>query len=101
MILSKPRESMKGKKVLDHEVMLERSNGNWENIRITIKPQTPMDKQKLATNTIVQKGLGSPTLKVDQIDFNVDGQKKLARLISQIGQASCKQNCSIHMNMDY
>ena len=31
------------------------------------------------------------TLKVGQTDFNISGQKKSARPISQIGQASCKQ----------
>ena len=89
---------MKGKKVLDHEVVLETSNGNWENLKITIKTsrlggqaQTPVDKQKSATNAIVQKGSDRLTLKVGQIDFSVGGRKKSARSISQIGQASCKQ----------
>jgi hypothetical protein len=50
-----------------------------------------MDKQKSATNTIVQRGSIRPTLKVGQTDFSVGGQKKSARPISQIGQASCKQ----------
>jgi hypothetical protein len=67
-------------------------------LKITIKSsglggqaQTPIDKQESTTNTIVQKGSTRLTLKVDQIDFNVSGQKKLARPISQIGQASSKQ----------
>jgi len=63
VIIGKPKEPKKGKKVLDHEVVLETSNGNWENLKITIKTfglggqaQTPVDKQKSATNTILQKG---------------------------------------------
>jgi hypothetical protein len=50
-----------------------------------------MDKQKSANNTIVQRGSIRPTLKVSQTDFNFGGQKKSARPISQIGQASWKQ----------
>jgi hypothetical protein len=50
-----------------------------------------VDKQKSATNTIVQRGSIRPTLKVGQTDFNVGEQKKSARPISQIGQASCEQ----------
>jgi hypothetical protein len=49
-----------------------------------------VDKQKSATNTIVQKGLIRPTLKVGQTNFNVGEQKKSARPISQISQASCE-----------
>jgi hypothetical protein len=55
VIIGEPREPRKGKKVLDHEVVLEKSNGNQESIKITIKSsmlggqaQTPMDKQKSA-----------------------------------------------------
>ena len=98
MIIGEPREYKKGKKVLDREVVLEKSNGNRESLKITIKSsglggqaQTPVDKQKSATNTIVQKGSTRPTLKVGQTDFNVSGKEKSARLISQIGQARCKQ----------
>ena len=98
MIIGEPREHKKGKKVLDREVVLEKSNGNRESLKITIKSsglggqaQTPVDKHKSATNTIVQRGSIRPTLKVNQIDFNVGGQKKLTRPISQIGQASYKQ----------
>jgi hypothetical protein len=97
VIIGEPREH-KGKKVLDREVVLEKSNGNRESLKITIKSsrlegqvQTPMDKQKSATNTIVQRGSIRPTLKVGQTNFSVGGQKKSARPISQIGQASCKQ----------
>jgi hypothetical protein len=50
-----------------------------------------MNKQKSATNTIVQRGSIRLTLKVGQTNFNVGGQKKSARPISQIGQANCKQ----------
>jgi hypothetical protein len=98
VIIGEPRECKKGKKDLDCEVVLEKSNDNRESLKITIKSsglggqaQTPMDKQKSATNTIVQRGSIRPTLKVGQTDFNVGGQKKSARLISQISQASCKQ----------
>ena len=100
MIIGEPREHKKGKEVLDRKVVLEKSNGNRESLKITIKSsrlvgqaQTPVDKQKSATNTIVQRGFIRPTLtlKVGQTNFNVDGQKKSARPISQIGQASCKQ----------
>ena len=97
MIIGDPREH-KGKKALDHEVVLEKSNDNQESLKITIKSsghrgqaQTPMDKQKSATNIIVQRGSIRPTLKVGQTDFNVGGQKKSIRPISQIGQASCEQ----------
>jgi hypothetical protein len=75
VIIGEPRESKKGKKVLDREVVLQKSNGNRESLKITIKSsrlreqaQTPMDKQKSATNTIVQKGSTRPTLKVGQTD---------------------------------
>ena len=51
MIIDNPREPKKGKKVLDHEVVLEKSNGNWESLKFAIKSsglggqaQTPMDK---------------------------------------------------------
>jgi hypothetical protein len=98
VIIGEPRESKKGKKDLDREVVLEKSKDNQESLKITIKSsglggqaQTPMDKQKSATNTIVQRGSIRPTLKVGQTDFNVGGQKKSARLISQIGQVNCKQ----------
>ena len=67
--------------------MLEKSNDNRESLKITIKSsrlggqaQTPVDKHKSATNTIVQRR-----------SINVGGQKKSARPISQIGQASCEQ----------
>ena len=83
MIICEPREPKKGKKVLDHEMVLEKSNGNREILKITIKSsglggqaQTPVDKQKSTTNTIVQRGSTRPTLKVSQTDFNVGGQKK-------------------------
>ena len=100
VIIGEPREHKKGKKALDRKVVLEKSNGNRESLKITIKSsrlvgqaQTPVDKQKSATNTIVQRGFIRPTLtlKVGQTNFNVDGQKKSARPISQIGQASWKQ----------
>ena len=80
MIIGEPREHKKGKKVLDREVVLEKSNGNRESLKITIKSsgfrgqaQTRMDKQKSATNTIVQKGSIKLTLKVGQTGFNVGG----------------------------
>ena len=86
MIIGKPREPKKGNKVLYREVVLEKSNGNRESLKITIKSsglggqaQTPVDKQKSATNTIVQKGSTRPTLKVSQTDFNVSGQKKISK----------------------
>jgi hypothetical protein len=51
VIIGEPRESKKGKKVLDHEVVLEKSSDNQESLKITIKSsrlegqaQTPMDK---------------------------------------------------------
>jgi hypothetical protein len=37
VIIGEPRESKKEKKVLDREVMLEKSNGNRESLKITIK----------------------------------------------------------------
>ena len=84
MIIGQDRESKKGKKVLDREVVLEKFNGNRESLKITIKSsglggqaQTPVDKQKSTTNTIVQKGSTRPILKVGQTDFNVGGQKKI------------------------
>ena len=80
MIIGEPREHKKRKKVLDHEVTLEESNGNQESLKITIKSsglggqaQTPVDKQESTINTIVQKGSARPTLKVNQTDFNVSG----------------------------
>jgi hypothetical protein len=83
VIISKPRESKKGKKVLDHEVVLGKSSDNRESLKITIKSsglgrqaQTPVDKQKSANDTIIQRGLIRPTLKVDQTYFNFSGQKK-------------------------
>jgi hypothetical protein len=89
VIIGEPREPKKGKKILDRKVVLEKSNDNRESLKITIKSlalgrqaQTPVDKQKLATNTIIQRGSIRPTLKVGQTDFNVGGQKKSARLIS-------------------
>jgi GTP cyclohydrolase III len=79
VIIGEPRESKKRKKNLDREVVLEKSNDNRESLKITIKSsrlgraQTPMDKQKSATNTIVQRGSIRLTLKVGQTDFNVGG----------------------------
>ena len=80
MIICEPREPKKGKKALDRKVVLEKSNGNRESLKINIKSsrlvgqaQTPVDKQKSATNTIVQRGSIRPTLKVGQTDFNVGG----------------------------
>ena len=96
VIIGEPREHKKGKKVLDREVVLEKSNDNQESLKITIKSfglggqaQTPVDKQKSATNTIVRRGSIRLTWKVDQTDFTIGGQKKSARSISQISQASC------------
>ena len=37
VIIGEPREYKKGKKVLDREVVLEKSNGNRESLKITIK----------------------------------------------------------------
>ena len=37
MIIGEPREHKKGKKVLDREVVLEKSNGNRESLTITTK----------------------------------------------------------------
>ena len=98
LIIYEPREPKKGKKVLDHEVVLEKSNDNRESLKITIKSselggqaQTPMDKQKSTTNTIIERGSIRMTLKVGQTNFNVGGQKKSTRSISQIGQTSCEQ----------
>ena len=55
LIICKPREPKKGKKVLDHEVVLEKSNDNQESLKITIKSsglggqaQTPVDNQKIS-----------------------------------------------------
>ena len=80
IIIDEPREPKKGKKVLDRKVVLEKSNDNRESLKITIKSsglggqaQTPVDKQKSATNTIVQKGSTRLTFKVSQTDFNVSG----------------------------
>jgi hypothetical protein len=68
VIVGEPRESKKRKKVLDREVVLEKSNDNRESLKITIKSsglggqaQTPVDKQKLVTNTIFQRELIRPT----------------------------------------
>ena len=51
VIIGEPREHKKGKKVLDREVVLEKSNGNRESLKIIIKSfrlegqaQTPVDK---------------------------------------------------------
>jgi hypothetical protein len=51
VIIGEPRESKKGKKVLDREVVLEKSSDNRDNLKIIIKScgvggqaQTPMDK---------------------------------------------------------
>lgn len=62
MIIGKPRESRKEKKVLDSEVVLKKSNNNRESLKITIKSsgprgqaQTHVDKQKSATSAAVQK----------------------------------------------
>jgi hypothetical protein len=51
VIIGEPRESKKIKKVLNREVVLEKSNGNWESLKITIisfglggQPQSPVDK---------------------------------------------------------
>ena len=86
VIIDEPREPKKWKKVSDREVVLEKSNDNRESLKITIKSsrlggqaQTPVDKHKSATNTIVQKGSTRPTLKVSQTDFNVSGQKKISK----------------------
>ena len=80
VIIGETREPKKGKKALDRKVVLEKSNGNRESLKINIKSsrlvgqaQTPVDKQKSATNTIVQRGLIRLTLKVGQTDFNVGG----------------------------
>ena len=104
MIIGEPREHKKGKKVLDCEVVLEKSNGNRESLKIPTKSsglggqaQGPVDKQKSATNPIVQKGSTRPTSK--RVDFNVSGQEKSARLIFQIGQAINK-NCSTHVKIE-
>jgi hypothetical protein len=68
VIVGEPRESKKRKKVLDREVVLEKSNDNRESLKITIKSsglggqaQTPVDKRKSATNTIFQRELIRPT----------------------------------------
>jgi hypothetical protein len=37
VIIGEPRESKKGKKVLNREVVLEKSNDNRESVKITIK----------------------------------------------------------------
>jgi hypothetical protein len=80
VIIGKPRKFKKEKKVIDHEVMLEKSSDNRKSLKITIKSsglggqvQTPVDKQKSANNTIVQRGSIRLTLKVSQIDFNFGG----------------------------
>ena len=53
VINGEPRESKKGKKVLDHEVVLEKSNGNRESLKITIKSSRLGGKPKLPwTNKI-------------------------------------------------
>jgi hypothetical protein len=90
VINGEPRESKKGKKVLDREVVLEKSNGNRESLKITIKSfglegqaQTPVNKQKSATNTIVQRR-----------SINVGGQKKSAR-----PKLVVNKNCSTHIKM--
>jgi hypothetical protein len=64
MIIGDPREPRKGKKVLDHEIVLEKSNDNWENLKITIKSsrlggqaKTPMDKKKLPLVLLFKKDL--------------------------------------------
>jgi hypothetical protein len=52
VIIGEPRESKKGKKVLDREMVLEKSSDNRESLKITIKfsrlggqAQSPMDKR--------------------------------------------------------
>jgi hypothetical protein len=78
VIIGEPRESKKGKKVLDREVVLEKSNDNRESVKITIKSsglggqaQTPVDKQKSANNTIIPRESIRLTLKVGQTNFNL------------------------------
>jgi hypothetical protein len=51
VIIGESREHKKGKKVLNHEMVLEKSSGNPESLKIIIKSsrlegqaQTPMDK---------------------------------------------------------
>jgi hypothetical protein len=47
VIIGEPRESKKGKKVLDREVMLEKSSDNRESLKITIKSSRLGGKLKL------------------------------------------------------
>jgi hypothetical protein len=108
VIIGEPRESKKGKKDLDREVVLEKSNDNRESLKITIKSsglgrqaQTPMDKQKLATNTIIQRGSIRPTLKVGQTDFNVGGQKNQQDRFSKSVKLVVNKNYSTHIKMEY
>jgi hypothetical protein len=70
VVIGEPREPKKGKKVLDHEVVQEKSNDNQESLKITIKSsglrgqaQTLVDKQKSATNIVIQRGSIRPTFK--------------------------------------
>jgi hypothetical protein len=62
VIIGEPRESTKRKKVLDREVVLEKSSDNRESLKITIKSsglggqaQTLMDKQKSAITLLFKE----------------------------------------------
>ena len=47
VIIGEPREHKKGKKVLDREVVLEKSNDNRESLKITVKSSRLTGKPKL------------------------------------------------------
>ena len=47
VIIGEPKESRKGKKVLGCEVVLEKTNGNRESFKITIKSSRLGGKPKL------------------------------------------------------
>jgi hypothetical protein len=47
VIIGEPRKSKKGKKVLDREVVLEKSNDNRESLKIIIKSSGLGGKPKL------------------------------------------------------
>jgi hypothetical protein len=54
VIIGEPRESKKGKKVLDREVVLEKSSDNRESFKITIKSSGLGGKLKLPWTSINQ-----------------------------------------------
>ena len=63
MIIDESSESKKGKKVLDRRVVLKKSNGNRESLKITIKsyvlggkPKLPWTSRNLPLTLLFEKG---------------------------------------------